>query len=88
MILIMLGLVAVAVLIVYNYRKNRDVEELGARVATMGGRVVKLTRVRKGSPFPDTTRGWWAWRIVWADDRGEHTAWALTTREGIKEWRE
>lgn len=84
----MLSLVAAVAAIVFSYRKKRDVEELGARVAAAGGRVLKVTRVRKGSPFSDTTRGWWAWRVEWADHKGEYTAWALTTREGIKEWRE
>ena len=86
--LIMLGLMLAAALIVYNIRKNRDRQELEARIAGRGGRLLRLARTRKGSPFADTGRGWWAWRVEWADGQGEHVAWALTTREGVKEWRE
>lgn len=87
-ILFLMGLVLTIVMVVYLMRRQRDRDELTARVKERGGQVIRLERVRQGSPFPDTTRGWWAWRIQWQDGTGEHTAWALTTREGIQEWRD
>lgn len=81
-------LVATAMLVTYRYRVQRDRDLLGAAVRQRGGELVRAKRVRKGSPFPDTTRGWWAWRIVWRDPSGERTSWALTTREGLAEWRD
>ncbi|MFZ5622729.1 MAG: hypothetical protein ACOY5W_17060 [Pseudomonadota bacterium] len=87
-ILVFLLLVIAAVLIVSSFRKQRDRQLLGAEVRTRGGELLRLERVRKGSPFPDTTRGWWAWRVTWRDASGERTSWALTTREGLGEWRD
>lgn len=86
--LAMFLLVATAVIVVYRYRVSRDRDLLAGEVKKRGGELVRLRRVRKGSPFPDTTRGWWAWQVVWRDGAGERTAWALTTREGLGEWRE
>jgi type II secretory pathway pseudopilin PulG len=87
-ILIMLAIVAVAVVLVYRSRRNRDRAELAARVRSRGGEVIRLVRVRKGSPFPDTGRGWWAWRVEWRDGAGAHVSWALTTRDGIQSWQD
>jgi hypothetical protein len=87
-ILILVGIALVAVMATRWYRTSRDVKELTARVAQKGGQVVRLTRKQKGSPFADTGRGWWAWQVLWRDGEGEHTAWVLTTREGISEWRD
>lgn len=87
-ILILVGIALVAVMITSQYRKSRDRSDLTARVEQRGGKVVRLRRVKKGSPFQDIGRGWWAWRVQWRDGGGEHTSWALTTREGVKEWRD
>lgn len=81
-------LVATAMFVTYRYRVQRDRELLGAEVKQRGGELVRLQRVRKGSPFKDTTRGWWAWRVFWQEPSGERTSWALTTREGLGEWRD
>jgi type II secretory pathway pseudopilin PulG len=88
-VVVMLIIVIAAVIVVFTVRRNRDQGELTGRIREMGGQLISLTRVKQGSPFADTTRGWWAWRVQWRDAAGsEHTAWALTTREGIKEWRD
>jgi type II secretory pathway pseudopilin PulG len=88
-ILIMLGIVLTAVMVTYSYRRSRDREMLGARVAALGGTAPRVKRAGKREhPFPDTGRGWWAWRIDWRDAAGERRSWALTDREGIKEWRD
>lgn len=87
-ILIMLGIVLIAVTVTLSYRNRRDREDLTARVAARGGQVVRLARAKKGHPFQGVNRGWWAWRIDWRDGAGEHRSWALTTREGIKDWRD
>lgn len=86
--IIMLGIALTAVIVTLLYRNQRDREQLTARVATRGGQVVKLEWARKGHPFTDTGRGWWAWRVEWRDGTASHLSWALTTREGIKEWRD
>lgn len=85
---IMLFIVVTAVIVTLAYRRQQDQQALRARVAEKGGTVSKLTRAFKGHPFADTGRGWWVWRIDWRNDAGEHRSWALTTREGIKEWRD
>ena len=87
-IMIMLAIALTAVLVTFLYRRRRDTEDLTARVTGRGGQVVRLARVLKGHPFSDTGRGWWAWRIDWREGAGERRSWALTTREGIKEWRD
>jgi hypothetical protein len=88
-VLFMLAIVTTLIIIVQTMRRNRDRTTLTDRVREMGGQVALLTRVKKGSPFEDTTRGWWAWRVQWRDaSGGEHAVWALTTRDGIKEWRD
>lgn len=87
-LLFMGGLVLIVILIVLNYRKNRDRGELAARVEEMGGTATSIQRVKRGHPFPSIGRGWWAWRIQWRDRGGERTSWALTTREGIKDWQD
>lgn len=86
--LILILIAVTAVLITLSYRTRRDRTALTDRVRQLGGTVVSLKRVKKGSPFPDTTRGWWAWRVLWRSEAGERSAWVLTTREGIKEWRD
>jgi len=86
--MIVLAIVITAIVITLRYRTQRDREALTARVRSMGGEVVTLQRMKKGHPFPDTTRGWWAWRVEWRDGAGSHAAWALTTREGIAQWRD
>ncbi|MDF2631116.1 MAG: hypothetical protein K0R39_4947 [Symbiobacteriaceae bacterium] len=87
-IIIMLGIALTAVLVTLLYRNQRDKEQLAARVATLGGQVVRVARTKKGHPFSDTGRGWWAWRVEWRDATTDRLSWALTTREGIKEWRD
>lgn len=86
--LIMFLLVLTAVIVVTYLRKQRDRQLLTDEVQKRGGAVRELKRVRRGSPFPDTTRGWWAWKVDWRDGSGERTSWALTTREGLGEWRD
>lgn len=86
--IIMIAIALTAVMVTLLYRNQRDREQLTARVAGRGGQVVNMVRVRKGHPFADTGRGWWAWRIEWRDAADSHLSWALTTREGIKEWRD
>lgn len=89
-ILIIMIIVLTAIGIVLYFRINRDREELTARVLEQGGEVRRVVKLRsgKGSPFTDTGRGWWAWRIDWRHQSQDKTSWALTTREGIKEWRD
>ncbi len=84
----LLALALTAVLITLTFRYRRDRELLADKVRELGGEVVRMRRVRRGSPFPDTTRGWWAWRIHWRNASGERASWALTSREGLKEWRD
>lgn len=85
---VMLGVVLAAILIVVAYRKQRDRAEVAGRLAEMGGSLMEMVRLRRGHPFADTGRGWWVWRVRWTDAAGEHTAFVLTTREGLKEWRD
>lgn len=87
-VLVMGGLVLIVILIVVSYRKNRDRDELAAKVEELGGTATSIQRVKRGHPFPSVGRGWWAWRVQWEDRRGQHTSWALTTREGIKDWQD
>lgn len=86
--LVIILLVISAIYIVTRFRTQRDRDLLAGEVRQRGGQLVRLQRVRKGSPFPDTTRGWWAWKVLWRDESGERTSWALTTREGLGEWRD
>lgn len=81
-------LVMTAVMVTYRYRLQRDRSLLSDEVKQRGGELVRLQRVRKGSPFLDVSRGWWAWRVFWRDATGERSSWALTTREGLGEWRD
>lgn len=85
---IMLSIVAAAVFVTLTYRRQQDLIALKARVAGKGGTVVQIVRVFKGHPFAEIGRGWWAWRIDWRDEAGERRSWALTTREGVREWRD
>ncbi|HEY3367905.1 MAG TPA: hypothetical protein VGK74_22835 [Symbiobacteriaceae bacterium] len=78
----------IAVIVVLNARRKRDRELLIARIAGRGGAVLRVARVKNGHPFSDSGRGWWVWQILWRDGAGEHTSWGLTTRDGIKEWRD
>lgn len=86
--IIMLAIALTAVMVTLLYRNQRDREQLTARVANLGGEVIRLARVQRGHPFKDTGRGWWAWRVEWRQGTASHLSWALTTREGIKEWRD
>lgn len=88
-ILVVLLIVLVAVLVTSAVRNRRDRQELAARVTARGAEVIRIRRAKKGShPFPETGRGWWAWQVEWLDGTGQHLSWVLTTREGIKEWRD
>lgn len=87
-ILALLAIAGVAMLITRSLRIQRDRAELTARVKERGAEVVRLQQARKGHPFPDTGRGWWAWRVQWRDKSGEHVSWALTTPNGIQDWRD
>jgi hypothetical protein len=87
-ILVLLGIILFVVLGVLISRRRRDRTELRHRIQTLGGELVRMRRVKRAAPFPDVTRGWWAWRIEWRDRRGQRLSWALTTRDGVKEWRD
>jgi type II secretory pathway pseudopilin PulG len=87
-VILLIAIVLSVVIGVSLYRSNRDQNELTARVREQGGEVLRLHRARKGHPFSDTGRGWWAWRVEWRSGAAARTSWALTTREGIKEWRD
>lgn len=86
--LVVILLAVTAILVVTTIRTRRDRELLADEVRRRGGEVVQLTRVRRGSPFRDTGRGWWTWKVQWRDGAGERTSWALTTRDGLGEWRD
>jgi len=87
--LVVLGaIVLVIVTIVHNYRNTRDRQMLAEAAQKRGGVIVHLLRVRRQHPFPDSGRGWWAWRVDWQDSEGARQSWALTTREGLKDWRD
>lgn len=81
-------LILAAVWVVSTLRRRRDEQLLAEHVRSLGGRLIRLERVRRGSPFPDTSRGWWAWRVYWQSEAGERASWALTTRDGLGEWRD
>ncbi len=85
---ILVALVLTAIMVVSAYRRKRDRDDLAAKVSALGGQVVSLKRVKQGHPFPSIGRGWWAWKVLWKDGARERTSWALTTREGIKDWRD
>lgn len=87
-VLFMMGLVIVVVLIVATLRSKQDRAELSAAVRERGGEVVRMRRSRKGHPFTDTGRGWLVWQVHWRLGQTERISYALTTREGIKEWRD
>lgn len=84
----LMSLVLTAIVVVVTYRRKRDRTELTNKVQQLGGQLVELARVRKGHPFPDTGRGWWAWRVRWSIGGQERTSWALTTKDGISDWRD
>ncbi len=86
--LIYLAIVLTAIVVVTRYRQQRDRQLLADEVKKRGGELLQLTRVKKGSPFPDTSRGWWAWQVSWKSGAGDQISWALTTREGLGEWRD
>lgn len=87
-VMLMLAIVVSLVIVVTAYRRNRDRSDISARVREQGGEALRISRSRKGHPFQDTGKGWWAWQVDWRDGARERTSWALTTREGIKEWRD
>ncbi len=82
------GIVLVIVMIVHNYRVSRDRQVLTEAVQERGGELVGLHRARRQHPFADTGRGWWAWRIDWQATGTARRSWALTTRDGLKDWRD
>lgn len=89
MSLVVLGaIVVVIVMIVRNFRNSRDRQMLTETVQERGGVLVGLLRVRRKHPFTDSGRGWWAWRVDWQDTGSPRQSWALTTREGLKDWRD
>jgi len=61
---------------------------LSDAVQKRGGVLHGLVRVRRKHPFADSGRGWWAWRVDWQDTESARQSWALTTREGLKDWRD
>lgn len=87
-ILIVAGIALLAILFVLSYRRKQDGQMVAERVRERGGELISMNRVKRGGPFPDTGRGWWAWQVEWRAPEGPRTAWVLTTREGIKEWRD
>lgn len=87
-VLFLLAIVVAAVVIVSVSRNRRDRSMFAAKARELGGELVRARRAKKGHPFPDTGRGWWAWQVTWRNARGERVSWALTDREGIKEWRD
>lgn len=89
MIWIMLAIVATAVMITLRYRTQRDTQLLNEQVQAKGGKVLRLKRVTKGHPFASIGRGWWAWLVEWQGGDGQTLkAYALTTREGVSDWRD
>lgn len=86
--LFMMSLVVVVVLVVATTRIRRDRTELAAAVRERGGQLVQVRRSRTGHPFTDTGRGWWVWQVRWRHGQTERISYALTTREGIKEWKD
>jgi hypothetical protein len=86
--LLILSLVVVVILWVRQNRTKRDRGLIAEQVATLGGVLKSASPVKKGSPFPDTGRGWWAWKAVYTKDGLERIAWALTDRDRLKEWRD
>ncbi|MGE5676324.1 MAG: hypothetical protein ACM3XM_20975 [Mycobacterium leprae] len=87
-ILLILVIASIVVTTVFLYRRSQDRRLIGEAVISRGGQVTRLARVGKKGPFRDVGRGWWAWRVEWRGANGPHTSWALTTREGLKEWRD
>ena len=87
-VLVLVVIALVAVLFVYATRRKQDLALLSATVRDRGGSLNRVARVRKGHPFAEAGRGWWVWQVSWQDGAGAHTSWVLTTREGIKEWRD
>ncbi|MBP2019839.1 type II secretory pathway pseudopilin PulG [Symbiobacterium terraclitae] len=86
LVVIVLAVTAIVAVLVIRTRHDRAL--LTDEVRRRGGEVLRLQRVRRGSPFPDTGRGWWAWKVEWRDAGGERVSWALTTRDGLGEWRD
>lgn len=88
-LLLLISLILTVIVIVYTSRIKRDKKMLTEEVRQRGGEPVQIRRAKKGQhPFPDTGRGWWAWQISYKGTGGERTSYALTTREGLKEWRD
>lgn len=87
-IAIFLLIAAIAVMVVAAYRRQTDRHIIGQEVAKRSGELLRISRAKRGSPFPDTGRGWWAWQVEWQDVSGKRTSWVLTDREGLKEWRD
>jgi hypothetical protein len=87
-ILLIGSLVIAVVLWVRRTRIRRDRTLILEHLAAAGGTARRIAPVRKGSPFPDTGRGWWAWQVEWEAGGTARRSWALTTREGVKEWRD
>lgn len=86
-ILVLLVIVTLPLVLTHGVRRRRDVVRLTKEVHQRGGRVTRLAYAHAGSPFANTGRNSRIWRVFWRDDLGKHSAWALTSRDGIKEWR-
>lgn len=87
-ILLILSLVIVVIIWARRTRTRRDRGLISSRVGELGGQLRLAKPTKKEHPFPDTGRGWWAWRIEYSVAGANRLAWALTTRDGLKEWRD
>lgn len=87
-ILLILSLVVAVVIWARRTRIRRDRRLLATKVSELGGELRQAAPAKKGHPFPDTGRGWWAWRIEYVLAGAPKIGWALTTRDGLKEWRD
>lgn len=87
-ILLILSLVVAVIIWTRRTRIRRDKRLLASKVSELGGELRQAAPSKKGHPFPDTGRGWWAWRIEYTEAGLSKLGWALTTRDGLKEWRD
>lgn len=87
-ILLILSLVVAVIIWARRTRLRRDRGLLAAKVSELGGEFRNAAPAKKEHPFPDTGRGWWAWRIEYTQAGAARLGWALTTRDGLKEWRD
>lgn len=87
-ILLILSLVVAVIYWARRTRIRRDKGLIATKVGELGGELRQAIPAKQGHPFPDTGRGWWAWRIEYTEAGSTQIAWALTTRDGLKEWRD